>query len=164
MNTRENDGPMGIRSAHSNGMWSTTFPCAPIIAATFNTDLIRRVGDGKGEDILHSGHRVLYTVLHSNAMNGVTSNIEIHKIVTWWQHLITVLIVVLAVLTAVFVGLTASVRRAADTPFAEDRKLTPRYGRLRPQISFPKGNGGKLLTSLPPFPYFYSRTLLLIST
>lgn len=57
-----------------------------------------------------------------------------------------------------------SVRRAADTPFAEDRKLTPRYGRLRPQISFPKGNGGKLLTSLPPFPYFYSRTLLLIST
>lgn len=105
--TRENDGPMGIRSAHSNGMWSTTFPCAPIIAATFNTDLIRRVGDGKGEDILHSGHRVLYTVLHSNAMNGVTSNIEIHKIVTWWQHLITVLIVVLAVLTAVFVGLTA---------------------------------------------------------
>lgn len=54
-----------------------------------------------------STHRVLYTVLHSNAMNGVTSNIEIHKIVTWWQHLITVLIVVLAVLTAVFVGLTA---------------------------------------------------------
>ena len=103
---------------------------------------------------------MLYTVLHSNAMNGVTSNIEIHKIVTWWQHLITVL----AVLTAVFVGLTASVRRAADTPFAEDRKLTPRYGRLRPQISSPKGNGGKLLTSLPPFPYFYSRTLLLIST
>lgn len=59
------------------------------------------------QEMRESTHRVLYTVLHSNAMNGVTSNIEIHKIVTWWQHLITVLIVVLAVLTAVFVGLTA---------------------------------------------------------
>ena len=58
--TRENDGPMGIRSTYANGNWAVTFPCAPIIGATFNAQLMYEVGEGKGEDILHCGHQGLY--------------------------------------------------------------------------------------------------------
>lgn len=58
--SRENDAPMGIRSQYANGNWAVTFPCAPIIAATFNKTLMREVGEGKGEDVLHCGHQGLY--------------------------------------------------------------------------------------------------------
>lgn len=33
-----------------------------------------------------SAHRLIYTVLHSNAMNGVTSSTRIVKVATWWEQ------------------------------------------------------------------------------
>ena len=33
-----------------------------------------------------SAHRLIYTVLHSSAMNGVTSSTRIVKVATWWEQ------------------------------------------------------------------------------
>lgn len=58
--TKETDAPMGIRSTYANGQWAVTFPSTPIIAATFNPELMLEVGKAKGEDILQCGHNGLY--------------------------------------------------------------------------------------------------------
>lgn len=58
--TKENDAPMGIRSTYDNGKWAVTFPSTPIVAATYNVDLMYEIGEAKGEDVLHCGHNGLY--------------------------------------------------------------------------------------------------------
>lgn len=47
-----------------------------------------------------SAHRILYTVLHSRGMDGVDADTDILNIIPWWQILLTVLIIVMAVLSA----------------------------------------------------------------
>lgn len=46
-------------------------------------------------------HRILYTVVHSNAMNGISSGTIIERITPWWQ---TMLVVIQAVLAAAAVA------------------------------------------------------------
>ena len=33
-------------------------------------------------------HRILYTVVHSNAMNGVSVHTHVEKVIPWWQSAI----------------------------------------------------------------------------
>ena len=47
-----------------------------------------------------SAKRILYTVCHSNAMNGYDSNTTLVEVLTWWQVSLISLDVVFAVLTA----------------------------------------------------------------
>lgn len=55
------DGPLGIREKYKDWDHQTmTFPSATLLAATFNDELARTVGDGKGEDMLHAGVHGLY--------------------------------------------------------------------------------------------------------
>jgi beta-glucosidase len=35
-----------------------------------------------------SAHRILYTVVHSNAMNGITSNTRVIKLTPWWVNVV----------------------------------------------------------------------------
>ena len=59
------DGPLGSRTTYKgkvdgkshNGM---AFPIAPLVAATFDNELARLVGDAKGEGLLHGGASGLY--------------------------------------------------------------------------------------------------------
>ena len=44
--------------------------------------------------------RILYTVANSNAMNGVSENVQIVEVRVWWQTTIIVLDVVFGVLAA----------------------------------------------------------------
>ncbi|MCR5670861.1 MAG: hypothetical protein K6G10_07645, partial [Butyrivibrio sp.] len=43
---------------------------------------------------------ILYTVANSNAMNGVSPNMQVVEIMTWWQILIIVLDVVFGLMAA----------------------------------------------------------------
>ena len=43
---------------------------------------------------------ILYTTANSNAMNGVSANMQVVEVVTWWQILIIVLDVVFGILAA----------------------------------------------------------------
>ena len=45
--------------------------------------------------------RILYTVVHSNAMNNISSSTEIVRVLTWWQILLIVFDIILGV---IFVG------------------------------------------------------------
>lgn len=51
--------------------------------------------------IRNACHRILYTRLHSNVMNGVTTTSKIVKTLTWWEKTIISLQVVFGVLTAI---------------------------------------------------------------
>lgn len=51
-----------------------------------------------------SAHRVLYTVVHSRGMDGYDENTGMKNITPWWQILLTVSIIVLAVLSALLVA------------------------------------------------------------
>jgi len=51
-----------------------------------------------------SAHRILYTVLHSRGMDGITINTQIIEITPWWQTALTVSIIVLAVLSVLSVA------------------------------------------------------------
>ena len=47
--------------------------------------------EGYGElawEMRESAHRILYTVVHSNAMNGITSGTQIRTITPWWQEVL----------------------------------------------------------------------------
>lgn len=39
--------------------------------------------------IREATHRVLYVIVNSNAMNGISSNTRIYEVKVWWQHLVT---------------------------------------------------------------------------
>jgi beta-glucosidase len=47
-----------------------------------------------------SAHRILYTVVHSNAMNGITSGTQIRVITPWWQEVLSELRVELGIIFA----------------------------------------------------------------
>ena len=56
------DGPVGVNSANfggSNGS-GTAFPCIPVLAATFNDDLVEAFGTQLGEECINSGITGLY--------------------------------------------------------------------------------------------------------
>ncbi len=56
------DGPVGVNSANfgnSNGS-GTAFPCVPVLAATFNDELVAQFGTQLGEECLTSGITGLY--------------------------------------------------------------------------------------------------------
>jgi beta-glucosidase len=44
-------------------------------------------------------HKILYTVVHSNAMNGLSSADRLQLVTPWWQTAFIALDVVLAALT-----------------------------------------------------------------
>ena len=52
-----------------------------------------------------SSHRILYTVLHSRGMDGISENTKIISVTPWWQTALTVAQVVFAVLSIASVAL-----------------------------------------------------------
>lgn len=69
------DGPLGCRGVYSGEVnggshRGMTFPIAPVIAATFDDELIRLIGDAKGEGLLHIGASGLY----GTAMNIIRTH------------------------------------------------------------------------------------------
>ena len=52
-----------------------------------------------------STRRIIYNVIHTNAMNGVTSKTKVIRVTPWWQTGLVVIQVLFGVTTAVFVGL-----------------------------------------------------------
>lgn len=59
--TKETDGPLGQGTAWTASKHaSMSFPTAPTVAATFNSELLERIGILKGESMLHAGYNGLY--------------------------------------------------------------------------------------------------------
>ena len=56
------DGPCGIRISNPTLGSMMAFPCAPLLAATFNEEVIEAVGDAFGMEILHVGYNASYGV------------------------------------------------------------------------------------------------------
>lgn len=54
---------------------------------------------------------ILYTVVNSNAMNGVSPNLKVVEVMTWWQMLIIALDVVFGLLTALSVLMLVKARK-----------------------------------------------------
>lgn len=52
-----------------------------------------------------SSHRILYTVLHSRGMDGISSNTKIVSVTPWWQMALNVVQIVFLVLSVASVGL-----------------------------------------------------------
>lgn len=46
-----------------------------------------------------SSHRILYTVLHSRGMDGISSNTKIVSVTPWWQMVLNVVQIVFVVLS-----------------------------------------------------------------
>ena len=47
-----------------------------------------------------SSHRILYTVLHSRGMDGISANTRIVQVTPWWQTALSAVQIVCAVLSA----------------------------------------------------------------
>ncbi len=45
------DGPAGLRLNANTGVFTTAWPCAALLACTFNTDLIFKIGEAGGEEL-----------------------------------------------------------------------------------------------------------------
>lgn len=76
----------------------------------FGGSYVSRLEKYKNNAVVANGvrnacHRILYTRLHSNVMNGVTSTSEIIKPLTWWETVILVLQIVFGVLLAASITL-----------------------------------------------------------
>ena len=74
-----------------------------------------------------STHRILYTVVNSNAMNGVTAETKIVSVTPWWKTALICVDVVLGVLVAVSIFMLVKrikARKAAKalTAPAEDQE------------------------------------------
>ena len=52
--------------------------------------------------VRESCHRILYTYVNSNAMNGVSSNSTIVRVTPWWKAALNSISMALAVLAAVY--------------------------------------------------------------
>lgn len=52
-----------------------------------------------------SCHRIMYTVIHSNAMNGITPSTRIIRVTPWWKTLLLSLQIILGILAGAFVVL-----------------------------------------------------------
>ena len=57
-------------------------------------------------------HRILYTVVHSNAMNGVSINTHVEKVTPWWQSAIWGAEIVLGLLFLLCLGMTVKKGRS----------------------------------------------------
>ncbi|QFJ54659.1 glycoside hydrolase family 3 protein [Pseudobutyrivibrio xylanivorans] len=55
------DGPAGVRIAPETGILTTAFPCATLLACTWNTHLIAQVGKAGGEEIKENNLAVWLT-------------------------------------------------------------------------------------------------------
>ena len=74
-----------------------------------------------------STHRILYTVVNSNAMNGVTAETKIVSVTPWWKTALICVDVVLGILVAVSIFMLVKrikARKAAKalTAPAEDQE------------------------------------------
>ncbi len=72
-NTMTADGPAGVRIAPECGINTTDFPCATLVAATFDTDLSYAVGRAGGEELLENNLAMWLTPavnIHRNPMCG----------------------------------------------------------------------------------------------
>lgn len=67
------DGPVGVRGERTTGTTSTSFPCGSALGATFDRELLRRVGVALGEEATAKGAHILLgpTVnLHRHPLAG----------------------------------------------------------------------------------------------
>lgn len=75
--TYDFDGPMGLRKYTLKGTTNQLcFPSAVVQGATFNTELVKSVGDMFGETMLHAGYNVLYAPacnIHRSAFSARNS-------------------------------------------------------------------------------------------
>lgn len=55
------DGPAGLRILPKCGVTTTAFPCATLLACTWNTDLVREVGQAGAEEVKENGIGVWLT-------------------------------------------------------------------------------------------------------
>ena len=66
-----------------------------------------------------SSHRILYTILHSNAMNGIDLNTKVVPIMTWWQVTLIAIDIALGVITLACAAMLAATfilkRKRTDT-------------------------------------------------
>ena len=69
-------------------------------------------------------HNILYTVVNSNAMNGLSEADTMKQVTPWWQTALIALIVVFGVLTVVCAVMTgrAVTRKKANTAPASQKK------------------------------------------
>lgn len=70
---RAKDGPCGISSANANLNSFMAFPSNTLVAATWNEELIERMGDAFGMEILHIGFTGIYgpgANMHRSAYSG----------------------------------------------------------------------------------------------
>ncbi len=65
------DGPCGVRGERFSGTSSTSFPCGSALGATWDTDLVRRVGEAMGDEARGKGVHVIL---------GPTVNIHRHPL------------------------------------------------------------------------------------
>ena len=66
------DGPNGFRPK-STGGYAAVYPCAPIVASTWNVALVRELGEAYGQEALTIGADVLYGIginLHRSPFGG----------------------------------------------------------------------------------------------
>lgn len=73
--SKESDGALGIGSTYArpSAYRAMGWPCEPILAATYNVELIEEVGQLYGEDMLHSKVAGIYSPglnIHRNMYNG----------------------------------------------------------------------------------------------
>ncbi len=67
------DGPAGVRIDGGTGICTTAWPCATLLAASFDTDLVRRVGHAGGEELYENNLFIWLTPalnIHRNPMCG----------------------------------------------------------------------------------------------
>ncbi len=71
--TESQDGPAGVKAGNPTLKTTFSFPSEPTLAATFDTEIIQKVGEAFGMEILHAGYTVIYGpggCIHRNAYGG----------------------------------------------------------------------------------------------
>lgn len=72
--SKDKDAPWAISDDDPNGNWNPeVFACAPLVAASFNNDLYKAVGEFVGEESLFTGIPILWGPglnTHRHAYNG----------------------------------------------------------------------------------------------
>lgn len=73
------DGPAGLRLNASTGVPTTAWPCATLLACTWNTELIEEIGAAGGAELRENNLGVWLAPamnIHRNPCAGETSNIS----------------------------------------------------------------------------------------
>jgi beta-glucosidase len=71
--TRDLDGPQGIADRRPDAFSYTAYPCAPIVASTFNLDLAYRMGETIGQEGIYDGLNTWYAPainMHRSPFSG----------------------------------------------------------------------------------------------